>query len=348
MQKTDLSSVKSVIFSCEGLKLTEDERQFFKREKPFGFILFGRNIDNPDQVRKLTEELRSAVGRADAPVLVDQEGGRVLRLRSPHWFDAPAFGQIGKLFEQDSEKGIQATRLATRLIALDLEDVGINVDCSPCLDLFFPETSSVIGDRSFNRDPELVAYLGAIVAEEFLAAGIIPVIKHLPGHGRATVDSHHQLPTVSVSKKELIDTDFAPFRSLKKSPWGMTAHIVFEAIDPKWPATQSKEIIRDVIRGEIGFNGLLLTDDLNMQALDGPLDLRAERALEAGVDIILHCSGKLEEMKLVAGACGTLSQISIDRIWQAEKQCKVGSRIPYDKQAMNTELKTLLKFVEDA
>ncbi|MEH6404999.1 MAG: beta-N-acetylhexosaminidase [Sneathiella sp.] len=348
MQKTDLSHVKSVIFSCVGLKVTEAEREFFEQENPFGFILFARNVDNPDQLKKLTDDLRGAVGRPDAPVLVDQEGGRVLRLKAPHWFEAPAFGKLGKLFEKNSEQGIQATRLATRLIARDLTAAGINVDCSPCLDLSFEETSSVIGDRSFNSDPARVAILGAVVAEEFLNAGIIPVIKHVPGHGRAIVDSHHHLPTVSATREELIKTDFDPFQALNKSPWGMTAHIVFDAIDPDRPATQSGQIINEIIRGDIGFDGLLLTDDLNMQALEGPLDLRASRALEAGVDIILHCSGKIDEMKLVAGACPKLSDASIDRILRAEKQCNVISPPLYDQHSMIKELNSLLSKVEDA
>jgi len=348
LQKTDLSRVKSVIFSCAGLEVTEAENAFFGQENPFGFILFARNIDNPDQVKKLTDDLRSAVGRRDAPILVDQEGGRVLRLKAPFWFEAPAFGKLGKLFDQNADEGIQATRLATRLIAQDLRGVGINVDCSPCLDLSFAETSSVIGDRSFHQDPDFVAILGAVVADEFLKAGIIPVIKHMPGHGRATVDSHHLLPTVQVSRDALIKSDFAPFHSLNKTPWGMTAHIVFDEIDADRPATQSSQIIRDVIRGDIGFDGLLLTDDLNMQALDGPLDLRAKRALDAGVDIILHCSGKLEEMKIVAGACTHLSGESVERIWRAEKQCKAFPQPLYDQQSMITELKSLLSKIEDA
>ncbi len=342
--------VKAVIFSCSGLVLTDEERTFFKKENPFGFILFARNVETPDQVRSLISDFREAVGRDDAPVLVDQEGGRVQRLRSPHWFDAPSFGTIGKLYQIDPSKAQRALRLATQLIAMDLMDLGFTVDCTPCLDLGLPETSNVIGDRSFADDPELVAEFGEIVIQEMVQAGITPVIKHMPGHGRGTVDSHHELPVVKTPRSELSKSDFVPFKKLSSSPWGMTAHIVYDDIDAKWPATQSATVIKDVIRGEIGFDGLLLTDDLNMQALDGELDVRAARALNAGIDVILHCSGKIDEMKLVAGACDTLSKEAIRRIENADRNLHIKSAMqenrPENRNDLIAELGDLLKLIE--
>lgn len=314
MSAADLTNCRSVIFGCEGTKLSAAEKKFFKAEQPFGFILFARNVENPKQLKKLVKSLRSAVGRPDAPVLIDQEGGRVQRLRAPHWFEAKPFGYFGKLYQTDPETAIEALRLTTRLIAADLREAGITVDCTPCLDLSLPETVDAIGDRAFDGDPQVVARLGAVVAEEMLTSGIIPVIKHMPGHGRATVDSHHALPHVEVAEETLQETDFAPFKTLSMLPWGMTSHIVFEAIDADHPATQSSVIIKDIIRGEIGFKGLLLTDDLNMEALSGSLSVRATAALEAGVDIVLHCSGVLAEMQDVAAVCPPLTEETQARI----------------------------------
>lgn len=343
----NLSDVKSVIFSCEGVEMTAEEKAFFKAQNPFGLILFARNVDNPDQVRCLISDFREAVGRPSAPVLVDQEGGRVQRLRKPHWFEAPAFGKIGALHKFDPVKAERALRIATGLIADDLADLGISVDCSPCLDLSLPETSSVIGDRSFDASPDLVSFYGAIVMEEFIAAGITPVIKHIPGHGRGTVDSHLELPVVNAPRDALSVADFLPFKNLSSCPWGMTAHIVFGDIDTKWPATQSPTVIKDIIRGEIGFDGVLLTDDLNMEALDGELEDRARRALDAGIDIVLHCSGVLEEMQRVAPVCDRLSDATIGRIKRAEASLPI-PRLPLkDRNGLITELGDILMLVKD-
>ncbi len=314
MSAADLLNCRSVIFGCEGTKLSAAEKKFFKAEQPFGFILFARNVETPKQLKKLVKALRTAVGRSDAPVLIDQEGGRVQRLRSPHWFEAKPFGYFGDLYQSEPERAIEALRLTTRLIAADLQDAGITVDCTPCLDLSLPETVDAIGDRAFDGDPQAVARLGAVVAEEMLTSGIIPVIKHMPGHGRATVDSHLTLPHVDAERETLEETDFVPFKALSMLPWGMTSHIVFDAIDADHPATQSPAIIKDVIRGQIGFNGLLLTDDLNMEALSGSLPERATAALEAGVDIVLHCSGVMEEMKEVVAVCPPLTEETLARI----------------------------------
>ncbi|MBL4808328.1 MAG: beta-N-acetylhexosaminidase [Rhodobacteraceae bacterium] len=314
MSLAELAACKALIVGCAGLKLSDEEADFFAEQQPYGFILFARNVDTPEQVRTLVTDLRRAVGRMDAPVLIDQEGGRVQRLRGPHWFEASPFGFFGALYGSDPDRAEAALVLTARLIAADLSDLGITVNCTPCLDLSLPETASAIGDRAFAADPAIVARLGAIVADEMAAAGIMPVIKHMPGHGRGSVDSHHELPTVSASLDQLRMTDFMPFMALSHLPWGMTSHIVFDQIDRDHPATQSAIIIDEVIRGAIGFEGLLLTDDLNMNALSGGLPERAERALEAGVDIVLHCSGKLPEMRDIAPMCPMLSTAALARI----------------------------------
>ncbi len=341
MPKTDYADVRSVIFSCEGTELTAAETAFFESEKPFGFILFARNVDTPDQLRKLISDLRACTGRADTPVLVDQEGGRVQRLRAPHWFNAPSFGKIAALYEQDSAAGLKAAELTTRLIAADLVSVGFSVNCSPCLDLGLPQTSAVIGDRSFGGDADQVIALSKIVAETYMACGIMPVIKHIPGHGRGTVDSHLELPIVAAAHSELAASDFIPFQKMNHIPWGMTAHIVFEALDPDYPATQSKRVVEEVIRGEIGFDGLLLTDDLNMQALKGSLADRAKRAISAGVDIVLHCSGKLSEMKEVVSACPKLSIDTVRRIEAGMSQVKYP--VSFDVAGLKNELADLVE-----
>ncbi|MFC4270683.1 beta-N-acetylhexosaminidase [Sneathiella chungangensis] len=320
MSAAELSDCRSVIFGCEGLTLSRAEKKFFKAEQPFGFILFARNVEDPKQLRKLVKALRAAVGRPDAPVLIDQEGGRVQRLRAPHWFEAKPFGFFGGMYESDPDRAIEALRLTTRLIAADLQAAGITVNCTPCLDLRLPETVEAIGDRAFAADPQVVARLGAVVAEEMLTAGIIPVIKHMPGHGRATVDSHHELPHVTAARPDLEQTDFAPFTALSLLPWGMTSHILFDEIDPDHPATLSETVITTIIREGIGFDGLLLTDDLNMKALSGSLAERAGAALAAGVDIVLHCSGVLEEMKDVAAACPPLTE-------KARARIELGNRV---------------------
>ncbi|USG59889.1 beta-N-acetylhexosaminidase [Sneathiella marina] len=314
MSADKLRNCKSLILGCAGLQLSDMEIDFFAEQQPYGFILFARNVDTPEQVKHLTQQLRSSVGRPDAPVLMDQEGGRVQRMRSPHWFDARPFGFFGALYKSDPELAREALALTTRLIAADLLSVGVNVDCTPCLDLLLPETAAAIGDRAFTDNPAVVAELGALVAEEMIQAGILPVIKHMPGHGRGTVDSHHELPLVTLSREALGETDFIPFKALAHLPWGMTSHIVFDQIDPEFPATQSAKVIEEIIRGDIGFEGLLLTDDLNMNALSGTLADRAARALQAGVDIVLHCSGKMPEMQEVAPACSNLSEKSLSRI----------------------------------
>ncbi|AWB48450.1 beta-N-acetylhexosaminidase [Gemmobacter aquarius] len=298
----------ATIFGCSGTALTPAERAFFRDADPFGFILFARNVDTPDQLRRLTADLRDAVGR-DAPILVDQEGGRVQRLRAPHWREwLPPLDQV----QAAGAMAGQIMALRSRIMAAELRAVGIDANCAPCADLALPETHPFLQNRCYAGDPARVAEIARAVADGLLAGGVLPVIKHLPGHGRSTADTHHDLPTVTVSAETLRDTDFAPFRALNDLPMAMTAHIVFAAHDADHPATQSAAMIR-VIRDEIGFSGLLMTDDLNMQALAGTLSDRTARSIAAGCDIALHCKGDMAEMQAVAAAAGRMGPATADR-----------------------------------
>ncbi len=310
-------AVCPVIFACSGLELTAWERDFFTEADPLGFILFARNCRTPDQVRALTTDLRQAVGRAEAPVLIDQEGGRVQRLRPPEWRAAPAAGRFGALAGHDPQGARDAVRTTAWLIGDELAALGIDVDCAPVLDLRRPETHEAIGDRAFGPEPALVAELGRAFCEGLEAAGVRPVIKHLPGHGRARIDSHLELPRVAAGRDELEAGDFEAFRLLSDAPWAMTAHIVYEAVDPERPATVSPEVIGEVIRGSIGFQGVLVSDDLSMQALSGTLAERTRALLAAGCDLVLHCTGKAEEMPAVAEAAGTMGEETRVRLAQA-------------------------------
>lgn len=299
---------RAVIFGCAGPDLSADERAFFRDADPLGFILFARNVDTPQRTRRLVDDLRASVARADAPVLIDQEGGRVARLRPPQWRKAPPARLLGELYARHPERGLEATRLNSRLLAADVASIGADVDCLPVLDIAFPETHGVIGDRAYADRPEPVAALGRAAAEGLLAEGVMPVIKHIPGHGRATVDSHEALPRVAASRAELERMDFLPFRLLADLPWAMTGHLLFDAVDPSAAITVSARGVKEVIRGHIGFDGLLLSDDLSMQALGGSLAERAERSLAAGCDVALHCNGRMEEMTGIAGRVGPLSE----------------------------------------
>ncbi|NNM73378.1 beta-N-acetylhexosaminidase [Enterovirga aerilata] len=312
-----MASPRAFIAGCAGQSLTAEEVAFFRDADPLGFILFRRNIADPDQVRALTAALREAVGRADAPVLVDQEGGRVQRLGPPHWPRYPAGRAYGRLAADLAGRSACA-RTGARLIAHDLRSVGIDVDCLPVLDVPVPGAHDIIGDRAYDTDPAAVAVLGRAAAEGLLAGGVLPVVKHIPGHGRAGVDSHESLPRVSASLAELRAQDFPPFRALADMPIAMTAHVVYEAIDPDRPATTSPLVVSEIIRGEIGFGGLLLTDDLSMRALSGSFRERAEAALRAGVDVVLHCNGDLAEARAVAEAAPRLSGESARRVAAAQ------------------------------
>ena len=303
----------AAILGCAGLALSAEERDFFRDADPFGFILFQRNCQTPDQVRRLVQDLRASVGRADAPVMIDQEGGRVARLKPPAWRKAPAAGRFGELAARDANAAVEAARLNAQLMGHELAELGITVDCAPVLDLQFPGASNVVGDRGFAGDPALVADLGRAVCEGLLAAGVAPLVKHLPGHGRALVDSHHALPEVATPLETLRQTDFVPFQRLSNVPWGMTCHVVYKAIDAVRPATTSPVVINEIIRGEIGFAGILVSDDLSMEALQGDLGDRARRARAAGCDLALHCNGRLDEMRAVAATAGPLSAATAER-----------------------------------
>lgn len=296
----------AAIYGCAGHRLTEAEKAFFAEVRPWGFILFRRNIDTPDQVRALTDEMRAVLGDPDAPILIDQEGGRVQRMGPPHWPKYPPADAYLKT-ANGLDAARETVRLGARLMAHDLREVGITVDCVPVLDTPVPGAHDIIGDRAYGRDPQTVALLGRAAAEGLLAGGVLPCIKHMPGHGRAFADTHKALPTVHADLETLDAWDFAPFKALSDMPIGMTAHIVFPAIDKKRPATQSKTAIK-LIRERLGFDGLLLTDDLMMNALSGDLDDRAERCFKAGCDIVLHCSGAMAEMVQVAEGVGKLKR----------------------------------------
>jgi len=328
-----MSRPRAAILGCAGQDLTADERAFFRDADPLGFILFARNVDTPERTRRLVEELRSCVARAEAPVLVDQEGGRVARLRPPHWRKAPPARLLGELYARNPEQGLEATKLNSHLLAADLVSIGADVDCLPVLDIAFPETHAVIGDRAYASQPEPVAALGRAAAEGLMAESVMPVIKHIPGHGRATVDSHDHLPTVSASRDLLERTDFLPFKLLSDLPWAMTGHLLFEAVDPKAAITVSARGLKDVIRDHIGFDGLLLSDDLSMQALGGSLGERAARALAAGCDIALHCNGRMDEMVEVAGRTGPMTAAAEGR-FEAGRRFLARHRAPLGRAGL--------------
>jgi beta-N-acetylhexosaminidase len=300
------------VFGCEGLSLSPEEAAFFHDARPWGFILFGRNISDPEQVRALIEALRLAVDRVDAPVMIDQEGGRVQRLRPPHWRRYPP-ARAYAASPGSREDRMAFARLGGRLIANDLSALGINVDCAPVVDVPSPGSHDVIGDRAFASSPETVALLARAMAEGLLDGGVLPVIKHMPGHGRGLVDSHLELPIVNASLAELKSWDMAPFRHLSDMPIGMSAHVVYTAIDPREPCTTSALAVSALIREGIGFDGLLLSDDISMGALKGDLRYRTTAALSAGCDVVLHCNGDPLEMRAVASAARELAGRSAER-----------------------------------
>lgn len=300
----------AMILGCAGTELGRDEAAFFADADPWGFILFRRNVESPDQVRRLTDALRAAVGR-EAPILIDQEGGRVQRMGPPHWQRYPP-GEAYLKATNDPLAARELARLGARLMAHDLKAVGVNVDCVPVLDVPVPGAHDIIGDRAYGRDPATVAQLGRAAAEGLLAGGVLPVVKHMPGHGRAFADSHKELPTVHADFDTLDAWDFAPFKALSDMPIAMSAHVVFTAIDPKRPATTSKKAVK-LMREHLGFQGLLLSDDLVMNALSGTLTERAEAALKAGCDAVVHWNGDMSEMKQVAAGVGKLQGKSARR-----------------------------------
>jgi beta-N-acetylhexosaminidase len=331
---------KAALFGCAGPALSVAERDFFRAADPAGFILFQRNCVEPAQLRDLVADLKESCGRADAPILIDQEGGRVQRLKPPHWRAAPPARRFGELGERAPEAAVRAAWINARLIAADLAALGVTVDCAPVLDRPVAGSHNVIGDRAFGGPPGLTASLGRAVADGLRAGGILPAIKHMPGHGRATVDSHEHCPTVATDADTLAEEDLAPFRALADLPIGLTAHVVYPAWDPHHPATHSAIVIRDIIRGAIGFGGLLVTDDLSMKALGGRIGERARRAIDAGCDLALHCNGKLDEMVEIAASIGTLDAAGMTRYRRAEATRTPPQ--PADLAALAAELADLL------
>jgi beta-N-acetylhexosaminidase len=305
-------AARAFIAGLSGPRLTAEERAFLRKARPWGLILFKRNIENGAQVSHLIDEVMQVIGLG-AAVLTDQEGGRVQRLGPPHWPAYPPGAAYGRLYDREPEAGLAAARLGARLIAADLLPLGINVDCIPLADVPVHGADAVIGDRAYGETPTKVAAIAAAIAEGLRAGGVLPVLKHLPGHGRATADSHEKLPVVQADRATLETSDFAAFRPLKNLPLGMTAHVVFSAIDPVHPATTSATIIREVIRGSIGFDGLLMSDDVSMGALSGSLAERTRAALAAGCDLVLHCNGRLDEMEAVAGEAPELAGEALRR-----------------------------------
>jgi beta-N-acetylhexosaminidase len=320
--------LSAFITGCAGLAMSADEAAFIRDLRPAGLILFARNCETHDQVRRLTDDFRNALSEQDVLVLIDQEGGRVQRLRPPNWRALPPASAFGALYALDRQRGLDAARLAARVMAQELAPLGITMNCAPVLDLPVPGAHGIIGDRAYGTAPDAVAELARAVAAGLLAGGVLPVIKHIPGHGRATADSHLELPVVKTSAQDLRANDFAPFRLLADLPAAMTAHVVYDAFDPKEPATTSLTLIQDIIRGEIGFSGLLMSDDLGMKALAGTMKQRTERALFAGCDLVLHCNGELPEMRDVAAAAGALEGAASLRL--AGCLALLGANQPFD------------------
>jgi beta-N-acetylhexosaminidase len=331
----------AVIFGCEGPRLTAWERDFFAEADPLGFILFQRNCEDPAQLAALTAALRDSVGREDAPVLIDQEGGRVQRLKPPQWRAAPPAARFGALAKSDPEAAVEATRLNARLLAEDLRPLGIDVDCLPLLDLPAGGAHDVIGDRAYSSDPELVATLGRASSEGLLAGGVLPVVKHIPGHGRCAVDSHAELPRVDADISSLEATDFYPFRALNDLPLAMTAHAIYSAIDPHRPATTSSKVIEEVVRGLIGFKGLLMSDDISMKALSGDIAWRSAEALAAGCDLVLHCNGERGEMTAVASATSSMPETACAG-FRAARAALPSEIEPVDRHRLEQRLSDLL------
>jgi len=304
--------MRAFITGISGSALTGEERAFLRDAEPWGFILFRRNVQSPEALRALVEDVRMTLGRA-APVLIDQEGGRVQRLGPPRWPVYPPGAAYGTIYDRDRDAGLAAARLGARLIAADLAALGIDVDCLPLADVPAAGADPVVGDRAYGNDPGKVAAIAGAIAAGLADGGVLPVLKHIPGHGRATADSHQKLPVVGASRADLEATDFAAFRPLVALPMAMTAHVVFTAIDPVAPATISATIVRDVIRGSIGYQGLLMTDDISMRALSGTVGERTRAAIAAGCDAVLHCNGEMPEMRAVAAEAPVLAGDALRR-----------------------------------
>jgi beta-N-acetylhexosaminidase len=330
----------SLIVGVAGTALSPQERNFLKEVRPAGLILFARNLESHAQIRALTDAMREAVGANDLLVLIDQEGGRVQRLRPPLGRALPPAAVYGQLYAQDPERARNAAFAVARLLAADLTALGIDTDCAPVLDVPVAGSHQIIGDRAYGTAPDQVADLGKAVAEGFMAGAVLPVIKHIPGHGRATKDSHLALPVVTEDRATLAATDFAPFKALNTMPAAMTAHVVFRAIDANEPASTSEIVTREIIRGEIGFDGLLMSDDLSMKALAGHMRIRAERVIAAGSDLVLHCNGDFAEMQAAAAGSPPLEGRARARFETAIKV--LNARQPFDEAAAQEQLARML------
>ena len=330
-----MSVSKAMILGASGAALTPEEISLYRDERPWGFILFARNCLELPQIADLVASMRDAVARPDAPVLIDQEGGRVQRIRPPMIERYPSAAVLGEIYRQDEEKGLRAAWLMSRLHAFDLLKLGVTVDCLPVLDVPVEGASNVIGDRAYGFDPQAVAVMGKAAAEGLKAGGMLPVMKHIPGHGRGMADSHHELPVVSASRTELEAHDFVPFVAMNDELMAMSAHIVFTAYDEQDPATISPVVIEEVIRGHIGFDGLLISDDSSMNALKGTIGERAARIMGGGCDIVLHCNGVMDEMKAVVKEVVPLSGKALQRAEAVER----GFAAPdnSDEQALRAE-----------
>lgn len=337
---------RAFITGISGLTLRDAERDFIRAERPWGFILFKRNIETPEQVTALVRELRAAAEAAEAPILIDQEGGRVQRLGPPHWPAYPPGASFDVLYDMDPKLGLAAARLSSRLIAADLIDLGITVDCLPLADVPVAGADAVIGNRAYGTEPNNVAAIARAVTDGLEQGGVLPVLKHIPGHGRASADSHFRLPTVDTARDELERTDFAAFQPLADLPMAMTAHVVFSALDPAHPATTSATIIDQVIRGLIGFQGLLMSDDVSMNALAGSIAERTRAIVGAGCDVVLHCNGNIDEMREVARETPELTGKALERARAALAARKQPQ--PLDRQAARAELDALLDRVGTA
>ena len=338
-----MTESKTLILGAAGKSLTADEIAFYRGERPWGFILFARNVGEADQVRDLVAAMRDCVGRPDAPVFIDQEGGRVQRFRPPLAPDYPPASALGALYARDREAGLRAAWLMSRLHAFDLLKCGVTADCLPVLDVPVEGANDVIGSRAYAKDAGIVAAMGRAAMNGLVAGGVLPVVKHIPGHGRAFADSHHNLPVVDASLDELRAHDFAPFKALADAPMAMTAHVVYTAIDPDSPATTSAGVVRDIVRGEIGFDGLLMSDDVSMRALSGDFAERAAAILAAGIDVVLHCNGVMEEMRAVASRAHVLSGKGLERANRA--LAGLASKDDADEAAIRAEFAAMFEAV---
>ena len=334
-----LHAPRAVIFGCNGPKLLPAEKAFFRDSDPWAFILFGRNVETPDQIRRLTDDLRNAVGR-DALVFIDQEGGRVQRLRAPHWRTCPPAQDFGALYKDDAAKAKRAVWLNHRLVADELRSVGVTANCAPVLDMPSPGADPIISDRAFASEAGPVIDMAHAAMAGLMSGGVAPVIKHIPGHGRADVDSHKALPVIKAEEHDLEASDYVPFRAFKDAPMAMTAHVVVTHADADTPVTLSAKAMRDLVRGNLGYEGLVMTDDLDMKALSGDLEDLTRRALSAGCDVGLHCNGKMRSMVKVAKGADMLDGESLYRAYMAD-HC-AGAPDEFDAQNALVELNALM------